>query len=260
MTRIEALHIFQLTDESTDAQIELVYQDRFNNLHQQLRNSPTDALRIVYQNNLKALEDAYQMLKTMNVENFPSVRPIATNELNMTHSTQISNADNNESIPASSRLTKQLEDLKKQKTYFLVVLIGLASVLSYFVVQYFDLKAMKPKAEKFDVIEKKLLNRKFVLKNSGQKTYQIIAYNVTYLDDEGNLAEMEEGMKGENYSFIFEPGKTFTVTKVVGKNIVFDGKALSYTIILCETGVANAVPKVFSGLFNTVNETPLNPD
>jgi hypothetical protein len=259
MTRLEALNIFQLPSDATEAQIELVYQDRFNALQQQLRNAPTENLERAYLNNLNDLEEAQHTLKIANVTSFPSSKPIGENESTTLNQNQFIN-DEAENVPLSPYLTKQLESLKKQKTYFLMALIGLASVLSYFVVQYFDLKGMKPKAEKYDVVEKKLLNRKFALKNQGKKAYEITAYHVTYLDDEGNLADMEEGMKGENFSFIFEPDKTFTITKVVGKNVVFDGKALSYAVILYEIGQTNAQAKVFSGLFNAGNDTPLNPD
>lgn len=260
MTRNEALSLFQLPLNTTAADIEAVYQDRFNNVTQQLRNAPTDALKAIFQKNMSELAQAYTVLTVGDTDNLPSTKPIALQETAALTSEQGANSTAADVATDSPRMAKQLESLKKQKTYFLAALIGFAAVLSYFVVQYFELKGLKPKAELYDKIEKKLFNRKFALKNAGKKSYEITAYHITYLDDEGNLADMEEGMKGEKYSFIFEPDRTFSITKVVGKNIVFDGKALSYTIILYETGINDALPKVFSGLCSDGNDTPLNPD
>lgn len=258
MKRIEALAIFQLPTDATNSQIETIYQERFNNLQQQLRNSPTEFLKNKFQNNLDELERAYSVLKTIQIDNLPSAKPIALQEQGI--ATAPVGDKTVEETKSSPRIVKELEDLKKQKTYFLIGLIGLAAILSFFVVQYFDSKDLKPNAEKYEKIQKKLLNRKFAIRNAGKKTYEIIAYHITYIDQEGNLSEMEEGMKGEKYSFILEPDRVFTLTKVVGKNIVFDGKALSYTIILYQAGVADAEPKVFSGIFSEGNDTPLNPD
>lgn len=259
MTRLEALHIFQLPNEATAAQIESVYQDRFNALQQQLRNAPTESLGRTYQNNLADLSEAYQTLKTANVASLPSTKPIAVSETATTAAAQTGETMHGETGAISPRLTQQLEKLKKQKTYFLVALIGLASVLSYFIVQYFDLKGLRPKAEKYDLVEKKLLNKKFSIKNFGKQAYTIVYYHIWYFDAEGNLKEKEDGTKNTTFQFRLEPDKTFTVTEVVGKDVVFEGKAVAYSIALQPDDPTKA-PQIFAGIFNDNADTPLNPD
>ena len=81
MTRLEALTIFQLPANATEAQIETAYQDRFNNLQQQLRNSPSEFLKNKFQNNLNEWDEAYHALKTVPVAHLPSAKPIAVQDI-----------------------------------------------------------------------------------------------------------------------------------------------------------------------------------
>lgn len=259
MTRSEALYIFQLPTDATDSQIETAYQERFNNLQQQLRNSPTEFLQKKYQDNLKEVERAYTTLKSVSSDSLPSAKPIAQQEAMPTIAAQTGGIGVDETASASPRIAKQLEGLKKQKTYFLIALITMASIMSFFIVQYFDLKGLKPKAEKYELIEKKLLNKKFSIKNFGKQTYTIVYYHIWYFDGEGNLKEKEDGTKNSTFQFRFEPDRLFTITEVIGKDVVFEGKAIAYSIAL-QPDDTKKDPQVFAGIFSDNADTPLNPD
>jgi hypothetical protein len=256
MTRTKALDVLQLPNSATEAEINYAYQEKYSALKIQLQNTP-DHLRQKFQNNLNELETAYQVLKQADL---PATKPTIVAEPTDNSLQTPPSVSGGSNGNLSGRDAKKLADLEKQKTYFLIALIGLAAILSYFVVQYFTLKPLKEKADKYDKIEKSLLNKKLAIKNRGAQAYTVSCYHIWYFDTEGVLQEKERGFgANDTYAYRLEPDRTFSVSEIVGKDIVFDGKAIAYTIGL-QSDDPNKGARLYSGIFTNDGETQLNPD
>ncbi len=259
MTHTAALDILQLPESANHAEIEARYRERFNTIQQQLRNAP-DHLKVTFQRNLSEVEQAYSVLLSDNTALLPSEKPV---EVAVNPKSDSQNPTSDTPSVSAPILNKpdaaRFEKLKKQQTYWLATVIGLAAILSFFAVQWFEKKnaldKAEPKAMRMDKLEKEWLNRKFSIRNGGSKPFKVLHYLVCYLNEDGVLKELED-----NTEEVVEPNRTFSIQKTEGKKQVFDGKGIFYTVIVIPVNQSNAVPVSFSGLLKSEGDTPINAD
>lgn len=235
MTKQDALHLLNLTEGAGNEEILSRYNEMYSDYQMRLTNAPTPNLRKLYQNNLRELEEARDLLVSGAVgmqSDLPSKDPVLAANVSGYMGAQPTDKHEGTIENRKGKVTEKKQEPRKGGSpiwiVLSIILLAAAALLASLwwdeknsaAARLIELEAVNEELSKYANIS----NGKIRVENAGSRSISITALSVVYFDDEHRLVKFEDYVGKD-----IRPGGSMSFEKINGDDVVWDGSAVFYS-------------------------------
>lgn len=260
MEKETAYSILQLPSGATEAEVRNRYQQLYTQLQAKITHAPTEQLRATFNRNLARLEEAYQTLSEglQRAQYYPATEPV---EASMEPRPAWKEPPAGQG-PAREGMEKEQggkKNASKAPAWMPISMILLLALASLFAILWMQSRneaaTLKTKASRLEALEATFSNGNFVIENSGDSAFSIVAIDVWYLNDSLEITRY----KKEGLDERVEPRRSIEFEEWDGTNLQYGSKALFYEIGVRLDEIGPDILLAWPGFHNKAESIKLNP-